>query len=190
MGAFYTSIALRGPSQSRVREVLSKLRRTAYVSPTRKGITFVYDRKCEGQDTKDICEVALALSRELECAAWGVLNHDDDVLWYVLCDVGDYADHYNSAPNYFDDDAEPAPPEGGDAAVLCSAFRRTNARAKVAAILRKPQDEYVFASERHRDLAKALGVPAGAAAIGYSTLEEGEAPVGVSASGFVHVTVR
>src|SRR5687768_3656395 len=119
MGNFYTNILLKGALRGAATAAVKQMRRSAYVSPTQRRVTVVYDAKCETQDTKILCDVSLALSRALRCVAWGVLNHDDDVLWYVLCSRGAYADSYNSAPDYFDDGNEaPAAPKGGNPQVL------------------------------------------------------------------------
>lgn len=192
MGNFYTSIALRDVTQSQVQQVLRKLHRRAFIAPTRKRITVVYDAGREGQDTKTLCELALTLSRKLDCAAWGVLNHDDDVLWYVLCSTGEYVDSYNSSPGYFDEDAGPeSAPQGGDAKVLASLFGAARCVRRVAALLRKPDSDddrgYTFAQDRHCDLAKALGVPFPLVSVGYNYIADGQLPDGLRIEDLVAV---
>jgi hypothetical protein len=181
MGSFYTNIALRNVTQEQVVQTLQKTRRHAFVSPTKKGITVVYDKKCEQQDTKFLSDLALSLSCELRCVAWGVLNHDDDVLWYVLCSNGEYADSYNSAPDYFDEDGEsdPSLPKGGDAKALASLLNNGKGGRKIDLILRRSDSEddgYVFASDRHRELAEALGIPFTLVSIGYESISSGQFP--------------
>ncbi|MGE5608947.1 MAG: hypothetical protein ACM359_06820 [Bacillota bacterium] len=192
MGNFYTSIALRSVTQQLVVRAMQRMRRRAFVSPTVQGITVVYDAKCEEQDTKFLSDLALRLSRELQCAAWGVLNHDDDVLWYVLCSNGEYADSYNSAPDYFDEDqdGDPTIPEGGDAKALASLLNSGKGVRKVDVILRRSDANdgaYVFALDRHRELAETLGIPFSLVSIGYENIARGELPDDLQIESFAKV---
>ena len=71
-----------------------------------------------------------------------------------------------------------AGPEGGDAGKLCRVFG-SNATAEAERILRKPSAEdggYVFAVERHGDLAAALGIPSFGVGAGFGTIAGGELP--------------
>jgi hypothetical protein len=178
MGRFYTNILLKGVTATAVRSSLEKMRRRAFMKTAGRGIVVVYDAKCEQQDTKDLCELARGLSSQLRCVSWGLLNHDDDVLWYVLCDCGKYADSYNSAPDYFDDDAalEPAPPEGGNARTLAKLLNCRAAASKIERILRSAGDAgvFTFETDRHRALARALRLPAAHLIIGYDGIERNE----------------
>ena len=71
-----------------------------------------------------------------------------------------------------------AGPEGGDAKKLCAAFG-SDAVKEVEGILRKPFAEdngYVFAMERHGDLAAALGIPSFGVGSGFELISSGELP--------------
>jgi hypothetical protein len=88
------------------------------------------------------------------------------------------ADEYDSSPGYFDMLAEPSAPSGGDAQKLCNAFG-ASAVADVENILRKSSFEdsgYVFAVDRHSDLARVLGIPSFGAGSGFRYVSEGELP--------------
>lgn len=192
VGSFYTNIAIKGANRDQVVEAVMRMRRSAYVSPEGKGIVVVYDAKCERQDTKDLCDLSVRLSKSLRCTAWGVLNHDDDVLWYVLCSNGEYIDEYNSAPDYFDEDSdgEIAAPSGGNAKVLAQAFKMQKSVRTLEKILRRSDADdnaYTFATERHQAVAKALGLPRDLVSIGYDYISAGELPSGMRRSDFVHV---
>lgn len=173
MGAFYTNVLLRGAASKQALCALRKLRRLAFVASAGHGVTVVYDSKCEQQDTKFLCDLSAALSRDLRCPAWGVLNHDDDVLWYVLFSNGKIADSYNSTPDYFKDSADPEPPEGGDGEVLARLMGHRKSAEKVDNILHATGDLYDFASDRHRDLCKALSINFSAVSCGFNDLDNG-----------------
>ncbi|HYJ48238.1 MAG TPA: hypothetical protein VEV81_16615, partial [Pyrinomonadaceae bacterium] len=123
MGNFYTNVTLRGPDQDSIAEHLTRQQRTAYVSPTVDHCTVVYDEECESQDTQVLEQLAAGLSERFGCPALAVLNHDDDILWYKLFEAGRLADEYDSAPAYFDEEAESSEPKGGDALKLCRTFK-------------------------------------------------------------------
>jgi hypothetical protein len=183
MGSFYTNITLRS-HQARIIELLEREDRTAYVAPTVNGCTVVCDKECDEQDTDVLQELAALLSRELQCVAFAVLNHDDDVLMYWLYENGTPTDRYDSTPDYFSDDEEgDALPSGGDAYRLCRAFGVMQNVAEVEDVLRTPafsEDEhYLFAIERHADLVAALGTPSFSVGLGYTYIEMGSLPPGL-----------
>jgi hypothetical protein len=174
VGAFYVNIVLRGPEQEVVAALLQEARRAAYVSPTVNGRTVLYDEECDTQDEAVIRKLAAHLSERLRCAAWAVLVHDDDVLWYVLYDRGRLADEYSSAPHHVEPSAS-AKPMGGDAKTLCEAVGHPSAETRVRQVLAASGSEdegYVFETDRHRDLANALGLRADwLAGMGYADAE-------------------
>jgi hypothetical protein len=108
--------------------------------------------------------------------------YDDDFLVYTLFQDGAQVDEYNSDPTYFEGD-QSAPPSGGDADALCAAFGAGAAVERVETILRSwagPSGDpsaspYLFAQFRHRDLARALGLPESLCVLGYLYVEQGEA---------------
>jgi hypothetical protein len=187
MGSFYTNITLRTTNQNRIVEVLSAAGRTAFVSQPQSGYIVVYDSDTEDQDIDALKELGDSLSAKLGCAALAVLIHDDDLLFYSLHENGRLVDEYASASLEERDEA----PEGGDAARLCRAFGAADA-AQVETILRTDRaggsgGGYVFETERHEDLVKALGLPVFAVATGFHYLEQGELPEGATPGSFVSV---
>ncbi len=201
MGNFYVNVTVRGPRQSEVADWLKAGGFEAFVSPTQRGLTTVYEVLCDSQNDEHIRAFAGSLSQALGCPALAVLNHDDDVLWYGLYQAGVLDHEYNSAPDFFDDDVfgldldEDLGPEddgvfipsGGDAEALCAAFNPTTDEARVAAILSAVDDEtgYVCAFERHEALAEALGLPGFTVCCGYRHLERGTFPPGYGEADFV-----
>lgn len=154
MGATYSNITLRGPSQAQVVQAVTEARMVAAVSPTDQGITVVYD--CRSEDDPDaLGAVTRWLSRRLACAAWGVLVFDSDVVWYTLCRGGEVLDRYDSAPGY---PGGSRVPQGGNAAVLCREMQLKPADvAAVEAVLRRGR--VTFEERRHGDLMLELGHP-------------------------------
>ena len=116
MGNFYTNITLYRADR---RKALASLQgRNTAVSPTLREFTVVWDDECEGQDMSILEVLTKQLSHDVGCAAWGVLNHDDDVFMYVLFERGEELDRYNSCPGYFDGSG--TNPEGGNATLLAT----------------------------------------------------------------------
>ena len=181
MGNFYTSITLRGPSQDEVAAELAG--REALVSPMVDDCVAVFDAESEDQNPKVLAKLASTLSREFNCPALAVLNHDDDVLWYVLFDGGKQHDEYDSSPGFEGGDPDAAP-KGGDASVLCAAFGSSSVAA-VNKVLRATRDNYTFAVERHADLVAALGLPEWLPGAGFNYLSEGEFPEGLEEDSLV-----
>lgn len=180
MGGFYTNYTVRGASQDAVARALRG--RRAIVSPARDDCVIAFDEASDDQDTDGITELAVQLSRELSCPILAIVNHDDDLLWFTLALNGETVDTYDSNPAYFDDSVPPEP-RGGDAALLCRVFGAANV-TRVEDVLHAPDHDgpYAFASERHADLVKALGLPAFAVGAAYATFERGEVPPGLTAA--------
>jgi len=177
MGSFYTNIVLNGADRQSTVELLRRLEREAFVAALKDDLTAVYDAEAEGQNPQVLAELAGRLSRELDCVAWAVLNHDDDILWYRLYAGGEMADEYDSAPGYLDPGG-PSAPAGGDAGELAQAFGRPEAARVIEPVLRRP----LFAGgvaftalERHRRLAEALGLRFDLLALGFDYIEAGDA---------------
>jgi hypothetical protein len=181
MGNFYVNYTLRGVTQAAAAKAMNG--RAGVVTPSRNECVVVFDSESDKQNPKIISSLAAKLSKELKCAAWVVLNHDDDILWYQLYVHGKLADEYDSTPGYFDSAAEPSPPRGGSAKLLCSTFGST-ADSEVEQILRSSLDDgdYVFAVERHADLVRALGLPQFAVGTAYHSFERDEYPEGLAAT--------
>ena len=176
MGNFYTNITLRGSNQNAIADFLTQKGFNAYVTPTVDDFTVVYEEKCEAQDVRLLEELTTNLSKQFNCPALAVMNHDDDILWYKLFDGGEFLDEYNSSPTYFDATAEPSLPAGGDAEKLCGAFKAAEVAA-VEKILRASSfDDYTFEVERHEELANTLGMPLFAVGCGFESVEHDELP--------------
>jgi hypothetical protein len=190
MGSFYTNITLRTERHDDVVSLLRDEGREAFVSRAQRGCIVVYDRECEDQDIEVLKKLGGLLSAKLRCAALGILNHDDDVLIYMLHDNGKLVDEYNSSPAYFDS-GPGEPPEGGDASRLGSAFGIASTGG-IEEVLHMPNgagsgEGYIFESERHQALAEALGAPGIAVQTGFNYIEEGELPEGADADTFTRV---
>jgi hypothetical protein len=183
MGSFYTNVTLRTTNRDKVIETLREADREAYVSKPQKGGIVVYDNETEDQDIEVLRELADSLSTALRCPALAVLIHDDDVLVYTLHESGKVVDEYNSSPGFFDESSGSEEPEGGDAARLCQAFGVSDGVADVESILRRSRagggdTGFVFETERHEELVKALGLPIVAIGTGFNYIEQGELPEG------------
>lgn len=192
MGLFYTTFTTYGPDTKQIVRVLSDLHRAAFVSPTDGGFSVVYDRASEGQDFDEIGKLGRELSAAWESPILAAALHDDDVLYLWLFENGDQIDFYNSLPQYFDADAEPGPPEGGDASAICGAFDRRGNEVRVEELLRANllEDELleiVGELERHQAIISELGMPAYAAVVTYSSVEGAYVPEEFSKVEFVRV---
>lgn len=158
MGNFYLNYTVRSTDVEAITRLLEG--HYAIVASTPTDHVIVY---ADVGEIEDPTPLAVELSRELETAVLVVMNHDDDILWYQLCENGVCLDEYDSTPNYFDGSAtEIAPPKGGNAHALCQAFGGKDVEAIETALRRSyaTNDPYVVAVERHADLAKLLNLPA------------------------------
>lgn len=174
MGNFYTNVTLCHTDRA---NVCAKLKgRHAAVSPTVRDFTVVWDEESESQDVRVLEALTKRLSHELSCPAWAVLNHDDDVLMYLLFIEGEKLDEYSSCPGYFE--GSRLKPEGGNATLLAKTFGAESAAKSVEDILRN-QDGYTFAVERHQVLVEALGMPTFGVGTGYRYITSGECPPGL-----------
>ena len=189
MGNFYTNITLRGPDQKQALEVLIYNGRSAFVAPTSNGFTVVFDQQCEQQDIDVLEAVASDLSSHFRCPALAILNHDDDILVYKLFDGGSLVDEYDSSPSYFDPEAGPSSPEGGDASKLCRLMGQGQNIEEVEGILRRTlidKGSYLSEIDRHGELVKTLGIPSYSVGLGYRYIERGEIPEGLDMQRLKH----
>jgi hypothetical protein len=186
MGAFYTTLLVRGASRDSIESWLRQQQRRAMVLPTRDGVTPVFDKKCESQSQKEIILFSGSISKELKCSAWAVMNRDDDMLVYQLYKEGELVDQYSSvkAAVYFgvvesgefeEEDESDYAPTGGDATVLCELMGNGGDCEAVASSLTDlgPMGGRFFdASERHHALLRALGIDPADLCIGYNYLRQ------------------
>lgn len=176
MGNFYTSIVVPSREREAIRRILERLKRTAYLSPVEGDYVYVYDVK-SNQNDRELKKLLAKITKELSCTALGVINHDDDILLYVLYQSGRLLDEYNSTPGYFK--GKMKDPLGGNASVLASAFGVEVKAAEIEAILRRPQgqgDGYLFAVDRHQELCGVLGLSAEYATMDYTSIDQREGP--------------
>jgi hypothetical protein len=192
MGNFYVNYTLRNVDPKAVAAELSG--RPSIVTPVQNDSVVVFDEESEEQNQEVISELASRLSGQLQCPLLAVVNHDDDILRYQLFLNGELMDEYDSTPGYFggdkEDDDEALPvnePQGGDAKLLCGAFG-VNAVNEVDRILRRSslsEDGYVFAFERHADLAAALDIASFGVGTSFAAIVDGELPVDLEAEALI-----
>jgi hypothetical protein len=161
--------------------VLRRLNRVAFVSPAINGFTVVFDQEVDEQNFDRVEEFGCALTRDLACSGLAAVLHDDDVLYLWLFQNGQAIDQYDSSPGYFDPNAEPSGPDGGDSGLLCRAFERPDRQSRIEQLLRANllEDELPDIPgelERHQALALELGMPAFAVGLGYSGIAEDYVP--------------
>jgi len=177
VSGYYANITVRGATQEDVVAFLKRQGVIAYVSPTLKGATVIWQQDLSSQEP-----LAASLSAELKCPALLVMGYGEAVLMYTLYAGGAPSDAYVSSPHDdLDLGGEPAPE--GNALVLASAFGidMDHLVARVERVLRRPtrqSNEYAYAVNRHGELARALGLPLFAAGSGFNSIEVGELPDG------------
>lgn len=177
MGSFYTNLTVRSDDQQRVAGVLRSLGCSAFVSPVMDGMIVVYDEACEEQDPEELATLASDLSGELGAGVLGALNHDDDVLILLTALGGEVVDTYNSCPAFFTSEGAESP-EGGDAGVIAQAV---SPNADTKALENALRDEELFlALERHEAIVQAMGLPDASVGFGFSYIDVGELPEGLS----------
>lgn len=106
MGATYTNVMLKGPTQEQVGDFLDGGNTVAYVTPTDSDITVVYDQASSDSDEAALTALAGKLSRSLGCVALASSVYDSDILQYHLYLSGVLADEYDSRPDYWADEAD------------------------------------------------------------------------------------
>ena len=196
MGAFYTSVLLKGIQREKVILWLKEKNREAVVYPENSGCVPVFDAAFEAQEMGEINVFCGDVSRSLGCIAWAVTNHDDDLLHYRLFNGGEAADEYYSVPpevlfgmddpDDFDDD-EPVDmsfvPKGGDATLLCDLFGNPGKPKEVESVLRDlggMGGQFIMATDRHYALLEALGITPDGLCSGYREVLAGYLPPNIS----------
>lgn len=172
MGNFYVNYTCKGALRDAVVAALSGYEAFVVFA---NDVTYITERATSEQDEQAIEKLASMLSQQLDRAVLAVLNHDDDVLKTWLAEKGEIMDRYNSNPGY--GDGKEALPVGGDAEKIVKAFG--GAKSKGLADVMHPKgedDRYMFASDCHRDICIALGVPDVAVGFAYAYVGKGELP--------------
>lgn len=177
MGLSYTNIVLYKAQQVLTANYLCEQKRIAYVSPTIRNYTVVYDRETEDQDTRVLTGLAKSLSKRFKCSVFASLVHDSDLFLYWIYGNGKLLDSYNSLPGYFGaKKSGRTRPKGGNAVKLCKAFDKMEAVEKVGQIFTLVEQgnasddwtqEYLQGEDIHKAVAQALDMPAFSISTGY-----------------------
>lgn len=196
MGNFYANIVLRKVAPDAVAALLSELGRKAYLTTQPAAVVCVYEERIDQQDLGELSDLCEQLSGKLQTVAWGVLNHDDDVLYFELWDRGECLDEYCSNPDFFaeagdedgGDEGAALPTEGGDGEALAEAFDVASHAEAIQAMLDRP-DAFMFAFEQHLRLGEQLGIPEDWLVAGFNSLSLGEIIPGLGPDGLLLVGV-
>ena len=169
MGNFYTNISIKTADADRLAEILRQQQCDAYLLSVQEW-TVVFDRASD-EMLMPLEPLTALISREMGSVALAVLDHDDDVLMYLLYRDGAKLDEYNSRPGFFT--GEKSPPEGGKAGLLGEAVGFPDRQKAIQAILH-PDQLPVFAFEQHQQLVEALSLPSAAVASGFRYIAAGD----------------
>ncbi len=192
MGRFYANLTLRTTNHAAVLEIARSTGRPSFVSAERRGSIVLFDGGEESDDPEFVHAQAELYSGSLDCAALGVINHDDSVLMYALYDRGELCDEYISSPEYFELDEETAAlvEQGGDARMLARTLGPPDVTDSVERLLRlSATDEggFEFEADRHAALVDVLGLNPLAVGTGFDELSEAAYPEGSSPPDFVEL---
>lgn len=182
MGLSYGNLTVYRVWREPLLVALRRLRRTGYIGPPHYGRVVIFDPAVDELQVGAIDRLGRSLSGVLKCSALAAALHDDAVLRLWLFERGELIDRDDSCPRYFDPRAdEPAPPAGGNAAALSSAFGRPEREEAVERLLRAAlvdgeEPELSGEVERHAALAGELGIPGYVAGLGHSALAGGYVP--------------
>jgi hypothetical protein len=177
MGNFYVNITTRKAKTDEILIYLKSKKLSAYLIEGPKDFCAIYEEVCDDQQTGHISNLLKEISQGCNCAAIGMLNHDDDILAYELWLNGMKVDEYDSCPGYFSGDEDHFYPEGGDAKLLAELMGDGGNIEAIYKVLKAAGDEgYVFAIERHEALVKAIGLPIHSVGYGFRYISGGEIP--------------
>ena len=189
MGSFYVNITANTPAKEMVTFLKSK-GSSAYVMPTKDQQCVIYEQECDTQDIAHMHELLIALTAEQDCSALGVLNHDDDMLFLMLCAKGEFKADFTCGISFeemykeYDEDAEEPSEEANklkeaqkqkQASVMAKALSEAFAVTDTDAILAVLTQDSVFAVETHSNLAEVLALPDASIGLGYNYIEDGQA---------------
>jgi hypothetical protein len=167
VGNWYNNVTTLGPRQADVAAWCARHDRHAYVTPTRGGITVLFDRDVdEAADPGELGDLAVVASLELSCPVLAAAVYDDDVLLLALYDAGRQLGEYSSARR-----------STLTALTLCRVFGVPRYAPIVWLVLNCPRlPLFLFESVRHRLLLRVLDQPPWAVASGYRYIRKGEPP--------------
>ncbi len=168
MGNFYGNITLKCVDKKAVVGLLNAAMKAAFVSPVVEGCLCVFEAESDG-DGEALWRLAGSMSRDLECVALAVMNHDDDLLLYQLFDSGELIDSYDSCPS-FSSTSSSSNPRGGEASIVCNAFGVPRLESKLRVVLEK---KYVTATNQHLEIVHLLGLNEEYSLMGYNELVQG-----------------
>jgi len=193
VGAFYANVTIVCDQPAAIVEEFKASLTGGYVAAPAGRYTFIAlnDEQVGGPELLQM--FSTWFSGRTGCTVLGVIVHDDDIMNYVLAREGKVVDEYNSSPDYFT--GGEAPPKGGDAGQLAAVFGKADRAAAVERILRAKEDPakpgqdypYLFETNRHRALAKELGLPEWVAGFGFTYAVQGGLPNGLDPAIVVRV---
>lgn len=170
MGQTFANITVKGQKQNILIDYLNKFKRNAYVSPSVNDFVVVYDEYSES-NLEELSKLSLQISKDLCCVTFSIAIYDESWFAYELYENGNCIDEYISS-------GKDAFPEGGNTLKLCTILGAKGTINKVRPILREPTTEkvYLFASQRHQELVKKLGLSIWSTDIigGYQYIDEEE----------------
>lgn len=190
MGSFYVNITANTAAKEAVSFLKSKSA-NAYVMPTGEQQCVIYEEQCDTQDIAHMYELLIALTAEQDCSALGVLNHDDDMLFLMLCSKGEFKADYTCGISfeemYAEYDEESDEQDGEEVEELKAAEKQQQASVMAKAlseafavtdkdvILKVLTQDSIFAVETHSSLAEILALPDASIGLGYNYIEDGQA---------------
>jgi hypothetical protein len=177
MGHFYTNFSALESDRPKIIGVLKAMERRAFFAADREWCT-IYDEETESQYHDSIQQLGQQLSQHLQSPVLGVLNHEDDVLEYWLFDRGIVLDHYNSWPGCYGQKGGQRP-IGGNSSLLCELFGLPALADEIHGVLH--EKKFVFAFERHIELAQILGLDPDLATIGFLDIRRSDISEGAKA---------
>jgi hypothetical protein len=172
MGSFYTSIHVRSETREDVLQAIRDCKlQPAYVSVRpHAGWFSIFPKSTEAQDQNLLRKLTGDLSKQLNSAALGMLVHDSDIFWYVLCEAGKVADVYDSDPGYFG--GSERPPSGGDVVKLAKYCVPNTSVIELKKILLTRNDETFSGDYLAEQIGQRLGLPEEFYSNGFNYLEQ------------------
>ncbi|MGR8935817.1 MAG: hypothetical protein ACU837_15760 [Gammaproteobacteria bacterium] len=184
MGNFYHNITVKGVPRKQLKEYLQENRIDAFLSKTHQNYTVIYSRFDDNPNV-----LSTAISKKFHCSTLLSLVYDDDIFKYLLCKDGDERDDYSDNTEFeyrqelelatmtgrkFNRQKPQSRFSGGNIPLLMQEFLQDCSANKIEKILH--EREYTFATDRHADLFKLLGLPAVSVGYGYEYIHNEDYP--------------